>query len=619
MKFSLRNTAIWMVVGLIGSAALPSMARKVKVKQVAEQAVAVKDSLSPNDRKRFEYFFLEAGRQHAANNYSAAMELFEHARQIDPKAAETYFYLSMYHSQLKNDSLALLYMKKAIQLAPENQTYAENLAQHYIGKQQYDKAIDAYENLYARNHGNTDALHILVQLYQQQKNFPMMLKTILRLETEEGESEQYTLSKMRIYEMMDDKKAAYKELLSLVESHPLDMVYKTMLGNWLMQHQRQKEAYKMFTDVLKEEPENAYAQMSLYDYYKATHQEDQARQMLDKILLSPKTDLETKVMMFRSFIQDNETHGGDSIQVVALFDKVLDVPQPSADVAEMRAAYMSLKKMPDSIIGKAYEKVLDIAPDNANARLQLVQLLWNQKDYTSVIAQSKAAHEYNPEEMVFYYFGGMAHYQKNDEDAALHEFRQGVAQVRADASPDLVSDLYAVMGDILYKKQDKQAAYAAYDSCLQWKDDNVMALNNYAYYMSEEGIDLHKAESMSYKTVKAEPNNGTYLDTYAWILFKEERYADAKTYIDAALKNSDSTANNSTILEHAGDIYAMNGMIDDAMKYWKQALDGDGQNAVLKWKINNRQYITEDELLRRNRPAKKELVTKKIIKKGRKR
>ena len=619
MKFSLRNTAIWMVVGLIGSAALPSMARKVKVKQVAKQAVAVKDSLSPNDRKRFEYFFLEAGRQHAANNYSAAMDLFEHARQIDPNAAETYFYLSMYHSQLKNDSLALLYMKKAIQLAPENQTYAENLAQHYIGKQQYDKAIDAYENLYARNHGNTDALHILVQLYQQQKNFPMMLKTILRLETEEGESEQYTLSKMRIYEMMDDKKAAYKQLLSLVDAHPLDMVYKTMLGNWLMQHQRQKEAYKMFTDVLKEEPENAYAQMSLYDYYKATQQEDQARQMLDKILLSPKTDLETKVMMFRSFIQDNETHGGDSIQVVALFDKVLDVPQPSADVAEMRAAYMSLKKMPDSIIGKAYEKVLDIAPDNANARLQLVQLLWNQKDYTSVIAQSKAAHEYNPEEMVFYYFGGMAHYQKNDEDAALHEFRQGVAQVRADASPDLVSDLYAVMGDILYKKQDKQAAYAAYDSCLQWKDDNVMALNNYAYYMSEEGIDLHKAESMSYKTVKAEPNNGTYLDTYAWILFKEERYADAKTYIDAALKNSDSTANNSTILEHAGDIYAMNGMIDDAMKYWKRALDGDGQNAVLKWKINNRQYITEDELLRRNRPAKKESVTKKIIKKGRKR
>lgn len=618
MKFSLRNTAIWMVVGLIGSAALPSMARKVKVKHVAEQAVAVKDSLSPNDRKRFEYFFLEAGRQHAANNYSAAMDLFEHARQIDPNAAETYFYLSMYHSQLKQDSLALHYMEKAIQLAPENQTYAENLAQHYIGKQQYDKAIDAYEDLYARNHGNTDALHILVQLYQQQKNFPMMLKTISRLETEEGESEQYTLSKMRIYEMMDDKKAAYKELKSLVDAHPLDMVYKTMLGNWLMQHHRQKEAFKMFTDVLKEEPENSYAQMSLYDYYKATQQEDQAHQMLDKILLSPKTDLETKVMMFRSFIQDNETHGGDSTQVVALFDKVLDVPQPSADVAEMRAAYMSLKKMPDSIIGKAYEKVLAIAPDNVNARLQLVQLLWNQKDYTSVIAQSKAAHAYNPEEMVFYYFGGMAYYQKDKEDEALREFRLGLAQVNAQSPADLVSDLYAVTGDILHKKGEEQEAFAAYDSCLQWKDDNVMALNNYAYYLSEKGVDLHKAEAMSYKTIKAEPNNGTYLDTYAWILFMEERYADAKTYIDQALKNRDSTADNSTVIEHAGDIYYMNGMADESVDFWKKAYTGENQTEVLAWKIKNRQYITEEELKKRNVPKQKPAATKKSVRKGKK-
>lgn len=75
------------------------------------------------------------------------------------------------------------------------------------------------------------------------------------------------------------------------------------------------------------------------------------------------------------------------------------------------------------------------------------------------------------------------------------------------------------MGDILYKKHRPEEAFAAYDSCLQWKDDNVMALNNYAYYLSEERRDLKKAEQMSQKTVKAEPTNSTYLDTYAWILF----------------------------------------------------------------------------------------------------
>ena len=502
----MRNIGILLVAGLIGSAALPSLARKVKTQKVKKQPLVAedeKDSLPANVRKRYDYYFLEAARQHANGNYAEAFDLFEHARQIDSTAAETYFYLSLYQNQLKQDSLGLLYMKKAVALAPDNQTYAESLAQQYIAKQQYDKAVDAYEDLYARNHTNTDALRILAQLYQQQKNYPMMLKTISRLETEEGESEQLTLSKMRVYEMMEDKKAAYKELKSLVDEHPLDMGYKTMLGNWLMQHDRQKEAYKLFTDVLKEEPDNSYAQMSLYDYYKATQQEGLAHEMLDKILLSKKTDLETKVMMFRSYIQDNESNGADSTQVIALFDKALNVPQPSADIAEMRAAYMQLKKMPADTICRAYEKVLEIAPDNANARVQLIQSLWNKKNYDAVVAQSKAAHEYNPEEMVFYYFGGMAYYQKMDEEAALKEFRLGMAQVNKQSNPDLVSDLYAMMGDILHKKGDKTAAFAAYDSCLQWKDDNIMALNNYAYYMSESGIDLHKAESMSYKTIKA--------------------------------------------------------------------------------------------------------------------
>ena len=501
---------VWVTVVLIGAIALPSLARKKKMQPVGQQQQTVRvDSLSPNNRKRYDYFLTEAARQHAAGNYSAAFDLYEHARNIDPNSATANYYLSLYLTEMKQDSLGLLRLQKAIEQDPENLIFAERLAQYYISKGKYEDAINAYEAVYAKNHSNTDVLRVLAQLYQQQKNFKMMLNTISRLETEEGESEQFTLTKMRIHEMMDDKKAAYNELKSLVEQHPLDMQYKTMLGNWLMQHERQKEAFKYFTDVLKEEPDNSYAQMSLYDYYNATKQADLANGMLDKILMSQKTDTQTKIMMLRSFIQNNETEGGDSTKVIALFDKVLNVPQPSSEIAEVRAAYMSLKKMPADSVISAFKKVLDIAPDNANARIQTIQLLWNQKKYHEVIEQAKAAHEYNPEEMVFYYFGGMAYYQNKDEDAALNEFRLGVAQVNKLSANDLVSDLYAVMGDILHQKNQKDAAFAAYDSCLQWKADNVMALNNYAYYLSEEGKDLHKAEAMSYKTIKLEPNNGT--------------------------------------------------------------------------------------------------------------
>lgn len=600
VKSKIDNLGACVALALVLVATMPALAlRKNGAHPAATGQRVCADTLAPADRKRFEYFFTEAARQHASGHYAEAYDLFEHARQIDPRSAVVYYYQSVYQSMLGNDSLALANLQEAIRLNPDNQTYAERLAQYYISKQQYDKAIDSYEALYARNHDNTDALRILGQLYQQQKDYPKLLHTIDRIETEEGESEQLTLSKMQVYEMMDDQKAAYSELKSLSEQHPLDMQYKTMLGNWLVQHGRQKEAYKYFTSVLKEEPDNAYAQMSLYDYYNATKQEDLAHEMLDKILMGKKTDTDTKILMLRSYIQTNEAEGGDSTKVLALLDRVLDVPHPQAEVAELRAAYMSLKKMPADSVGAAFAKVLSIAPDNAGARLQLIQMQWNQKRYDAVVELAKAAHQYNPEEMVFYYFGGMAYYQLKEEDEALHEFRMGVAQVNTQSSRDLVSDLYAVMGDILHQKNERDAAFAAYDSCLQWKDDNVMALNNYAYYLSLQGKDLHRAESMSYKTIKAEPNNGTYLDTYAWILFMEERYADAKTYIDQALKNRDSTENNSAVLEHAGDIYAMNGMTDRAEEYWKQAYVDDNKTERLEWKIQNRQYVSEEDYQKR--------------------
>ena len=597
---------------LLATATLPSLARKNKDRNKGKKAQVEEtqpgNMISDNDRKRFDYFFLEAMRQQNAGNLTAAFDLLEHARSINPHAAEVYYYESMYHSSMKRDSLALACMEKSVQLSPDNQTYAERLAEYYIANQQFDKAISAYELLYAHNHDNTDALRILVQLYQQKKDFRSMLSTIERLELEEGESEQLALSKMRVYEMMGDQKAAYNSLKDLADKHPLDVVYRVMLGNWLVQNNRQKEAYKYFTDALKEEPDNAYAESSLYDYYNATNQTELARQMLDRILMGDNTPVDTKIVMMRSFIQDNEAHGGDSTQVLALFDKVLGVPKPEEHIAELRAAYMSLKKMPQDSVNAAYMKVLDIAPDNVSSRLQLVQNLWNAKKYDEVIAMTDQAQAYNPDEMVFYYFGGMAHYLKGDDESTLATFKKGIAQVNDKSAPDLVSDLYMIMGDILNKKGLEKESFAAYDSCLHYKEDNVPALNNYAYYMSVTGKDLHRAEQMSFKTIKAEPKNGTYLDTYAWILFMEERYHEAKIYIDQAVANLDSTQNNNAVIEHAGDIYAMNGMTDEAMKYWKQSYDAGNKTDALELKMKNRRYITEEEVKRMMNPN----ATKKV-------
>ena len=145
------------------------------------------------------------------------------------------------------------------------------------------------------------------------------------------------------------------------------------------------------------------------------------------------------------------------------------------------------------------------------------------------------------------------------------------------------------MGDILFSKGRDKEAFAAYDSCLQWKEDNISCLNNYAYYLSIKGQKLDKAEQMSLRTVEAEAKNSTYLDTYAWILFLQKRYGEAKKYIDQALKyDTDSSA---VIIEHGGDIYAMNGDVDRAVQLWQEAAKKDPDNKSLARKIRKRKYV----------------------------
>ena len=148
-----------------------------------------------------------------------------------------------------------------------------------------------------------------------------------------------------------------------------------------------------------------------------------------------------------------------------------------------------------------------------------------------------------------------------------------------------------------YKEGEKELAYAAYDSSLTYKSDNIGCLNNYAYYLSLDNKDLDKAEEMSYKTIKAEPSNKTYLDTYAWILFMKARYTEAKVYIDKVVQG-DNVMNDAEVsagvLEHAGDIYYKCGDTDQAMKYWEMAQKKGGDvTKVLKKKIQQKKYIAE--------------------------
>lgn len=544
-----------------------------------------------NDAGRYDRFFIDAMLQRQKGNNDAAFDLLKHCVHIRPEAPEAYFFLAQYYMSLKQNDKAIECFKKAADLEPDNTTYLETLAKAYVTNDNDSLAIGTLEKIVEKETGRIDILEMLVQLYQKRADYDNTIKTLDRLETLEGKNERLTYAKSEIYSLTGDKKAAINEMKKLADQYPNDLNYRGMYGDALLMNGREKEAFDIYTGILKAEPDNYRAQLSMRAYYKQKDMAADADSMTMQLLLNKNTGDDARVYIMRQEIAESENGGGDSTKILRLFDRMMAQPQASTDIAILYATYMSLKKMPQEKIEAVLEKVLAQTPDNAAARLQLVAYALQRDDLDRVIELCKAARQYNPDEMAFYYYEGMAHFRKDDNDSALNAFQNGISVIGEHSDPDIVSDFYAVMGDLLYEKGRAAEAYAAYDSCLQWKDDNIGCLNNYAYYLSVNGDSLDKAEKMSYRTVKAEPKNATYLDTYAWILFMQGRYAEAKIYIDQAVQNdSDSSA---VILEHAGDIHAKAGDIDGAVELWARAAAKDPANKLLARKIRQRKYIKE--------------------------
>ena len=556
--------------------------RKLKYILLTAVIMCCVPCLSQDKGQRYDAFFLEAICQREKGNSDAAFDLLSHCIEIDSTRSEAWYYLAQYYAALKNKAKSLAYAQHAVELEPGNTTYLETLAQAYINQRDFKLAAETLE-----------------QLYEQQQDYDNAIRTLSRLETLEGKSERLSFAKSQLYTEKGDKQAAISEMKQLADQYPNDYNYRCMYANTLYRNGQQQKAVTLYDSILKEEPDNRMAQLAMLAYYHDQQDTLRQEQMTDRILLNKQTTLQDRVALMRQVISESEQQGGDSTRVLRLFHRMISQPEAEADMAIFCATYMNLKKMPEDSICPVLERALEIAPDNAAARLQLVSYAWRAEDKDRVIALCRDARQYNPDEMAFYYYQGIAYYQKEQLDDALNAFQNGISVINDQSDPDIVSDFYAVMGDIMHQKGREQEAFAAYDSCLQWKDDNIGCLNNYAYYLSEKGLNLDKAEQMSYRTIKAEPKNATYLDTYAWILFMQKRYNEARIYIDQTLQcDSDSS---SVLLEHAGDIYYQVGEKEKAVNLWQQALDRSSEKSEIKGdrkqilirKIKLKKYLKE--------------------------
>ena len=524
--------------------------------------------LSTEEQRRYEYFFLEAVRLEQQERYDEAFEMITHCLSIAPEAPSALYKVATYYFFLNRKEMALEALSKAVEGEPNNYWYKQTLASYYQTNREYDKAIAVLEEmqrLFPKRNG--ELLTALVGLYSHTQQYDKVVDALERLEQLMGKSEAISMETSRNYLLMGNKESAFGELEALAAEYPESSYYRVILSSMYMEHGRMPDALPLLQEVLDDDPDNGPAKIALTQYYKQLDDTVQYRAMVDSVLMTPNVNDDTKVNMMVQLIRDKT----DSTYVMELFNRVMQQPQRTAKMGHLCVQYMLQLNQPEERVRPVLLRMLEAEPDHVQARLQLLSYAARRNDMEEVISVCSTAIDYNPEVLDFYYYKAVGLYQTGKLQEALDTYRKATAQITEESNTELISDIYAAMGDLYHMTAQPEEAYHCYDSALIYNPSNILVLNNYAYYLSEEDKELDKAEQMSLRTIKAEPNNATYLDTYAWILYKLQRYEEALTYIEQAL--AADSAPSDVLYEHAGDICFRMGDVARAVDYWKQALE----------------------------------------------
>jgi tetratricopeptide (TPR) repeat protein len=568
----------------------------------ADTVAVVHDSLSYEEQQRYDAYYLEAVCQRLQGNYTAAYCLLVFALRCHPNAPEAIYELGLLCYNV--DGLAgreykpmgEACLRKAIALAPDNVDFKERLAMELIKQQRYDEAVPLYQEIVTAA-PTVQRLDILVRLQGATHQPAAAIETLNRLEKLEGKSEESSVEKFNLYVQLGDNEHAYAAIEDLCAEYPADLRYRVLLGDLYQQNGYNEMALAIYRDVLTAEPDNSYGQLSLLAYYHEAGEDSLYRRQVREVVLNSRIDTETRVEAMRGFVLEEIKGDDDSIAVLDFFREALEQPQDSRAMAELCAQYMMAKEMPAEQMEPVMEKMLAVEPDYDEARLTLLQILLKKEDYKRLATLCHEGHLYSPSTLAYYYYEGVAHLMNDENAAAVEAFREGTDYIADLSDPDdtdqrVAAELYVALGDVYHAMGQQQETYAAYEKALSYDANHLTCLNNYAYYLCLEKKRLGEAAAMSRRTIEAEPDNATYLDTYASILLEQQKYAQARLYIDRALQQLDDDTDAAVILTHAGDIYYYCHRPSDALKFWIRALaqtsPSDESYALLKLRVKRR-------------------------------
>lgn len=567
---------------LILGSFLPVLGEKIpEKKELSKQQV-----LSLDEKNRFDYYFFEAAKQKNLGNYDAELEALRMCETIDSVNGAVQSELGILYTSLEKPALALNAFQKAVKANPNNWWYQLQYITILSSQDKNAEAINQTLKLKKLFPDKEDVFNLLSTLYKQTGEFDKAIKALDEWELFTGINEYISFQKFQLYSALNKNDKATAEIDRLVAKYPTETRYQVLKGDLLMEKKQFQEAYLIYQHVLKTDPNSPYIYIALSNYYKQQNNQEKAIDAIVSALKNPQLDSDIKMDILGQYIQKLLYNDEKLAETENLF-KILIDSYPLDEKAHMYyALFLQHQKRNDEAFSEL-ESVININSKNEEAWINSLNILSQKQDTVGIITLTDKALKEIPSNPQLYFFRSIALYQQGKFDEAITVNEKALKNIEV-GNPVVLSNFYAQMADIYYKMNEKQKAFDNYDKAISIYPSNIYAMNNYAYYLSEEKTELRKAERMSAKTVEQEPSNSTYLDTYAWILYQQGSYSLAKYYIQKAIDNMDkeNEEEHYVLYEHFGDILLALGDKQKAIEMLQKAYDTGKKEKELKQKID---------------------------------
>jgi tetratricopeptide (TPR) repeat protein len=531
---------------------------------------------SVQELQQAEDIFSEGTKEYTIENFQKALNLFEKSLSINPNSAATNYMIGQIYTRQGNLYKAIQFANKAVVLDETNKYYHLLLAQIYEKKQDFNDAAKVYSNMLKKVPGTVEYNYDLANVYIILNKLEDAIKCYDRVEKAFGISEEVIRQKQQIYLKINKLNDAIEQGKRLIEAFPEETRYVIGQIELLINNDRIPEAEKLANSVIAKEPSNPYALMMLSDIYRAKGDERKSQEYLERAYRNPELDLDAKISILVSKVRQLPNEDIKQ-QCLTLADILIKAHPNEAKALAMYADIQTLSG--NSRV--ALEYYLQSARlDNTNYKIwQQITLLDQELNLVdSLKVHSEKALELFPNETVFWYYNGLANQLKRDYKKSTVAFEEGKKLVNVN-NKDLLLQFNTMLGDSYNGVKDYKKSDEAFEEALKIDGNNYIVLNNYSYYLSLRKDKLEYAKKLSEKVIKENPENETYLDTYAWILYVMKDYPKAREIFEKIAGKS----NNGTIVEHYGDVLYQLGEKDKALESWKKAKQlGDASELIDK-------------------------------------